>query len=154
MNIRQQVNERLRQIRELNGKVTDRTNEEITESFVNYYSKWEDYIYNEGNPNGGLKQGQVVQYNGIKYLVMQDITQVLSSQKPSDEGMLAIYKPYRDSKEYEWLYGEYVEIGWIRTVTKEVDGEIVITKYVAIQGVGANIYSPELVPAIWEVIED
>ncbi len=93
-----------------------------------------------------LPQGTILYHNGIKYLTIQPITP-LASQTPDSIGMLAHYKPYRDGQEYEWLYGEYVEIGWVRYVTDE-DGNV--TRYRAVQDPNANIYSPELVPGIWQ----
>ncbi len=89
-----------------------------------------------------VNAGTVVVDNGIKYLTMQAVTPV-ASQPPSTTGMLAVYKPYRDGDVYPWLYGEYVQQGWRRTV-----GDVT---YTAIQDPGANIYSPEQVPAVWEV---
>lgn len=128
---------RLAEIRGEYGKNTTRTNEEILDTYTGYCPLWEEYL------GKSLTGGMVVVLNDVKYLVMQDIATVLESQAPDDEGMLALYKPYRDSGVYEWLYGEYVEIGWVRTYNG--------VSYTAIQDPNANIYSPDLVPAVWEV---
>ncbi len=119
-------------------------NELIVSLPNNCITKFEDVI------GKLLPIGTVVTYNNIKYLVMQSVTPI-ETQPPNATGMLAIYKPYRDSDEYPWLYGEYVEIGWIRNVVNENDK---IVRYRAIQDPNANIYSPEIVPNIWEVVED
>lgn len=116
-------------------------NELIVSLPNNCITKFEDVI------GKLLPIGTVVTYNNIKYLVMQSVTPI-ETQPPNATGMLALYKPYRDNNEYEWLYGEYVEVDWIRTVTTEET----TTRYKAIQDPNANIYSPELVPSVWEVV--
>ncbi len=103
---------------------------------VDMFPDWSDLV------GTSITAGTVCVYEDIKYLVLQSVTPI-ESQPPSMTGMLAIYKPYRDSGVYEWLYGEYVEIGWVRTYND--------ISYQAIQDPGANIYSPDLVPAVWEV---
>ncbi len=103
------------------------------------FPNWEDLV------GTSVPAGTVCAHEGVKYLVAQAVTPI-ESQAPGDEGMLAVYKPYRDGDVYPWLYGEYIEIGWQRSV-----GDVV---YTAIQDPGANIYSPELVPAVWEVTNE
>lgn len=138
--------ERLKEIQNEFGKNTTRTDKEIIEVFENYLPQFNDCI------GKLLTQGQVISHNGIKYKVMQSVTPI-ESQPPNATGMLAIYKPYRDDEEYEWLYGEYVEIGWIRYTITGTEEEPIINRYKAIQDPNANIYSPELIPAIWVLIE-
>lgn len=60
------------------------------------------------------------------------------------QGMLAIYQPYQGKQGYQWVYGEYTEIGF----TRYHNGVL----YKAVQDPNANIYSPDQVPAIWEVV--
>ncbi len=139
------VQQRLAEIKAMMAKAvySENDSEELLEIRTSDCPLWSDYI------GLSLKQGQVVLLNNIKYLVMQAVAVVIESQSPSNTGMLAIYKPYRDSGTYEWLYGEYVEVGWIRTVTTDTT----ISSYKAIQDTGANIHSPELVPSVWELVE-
>ncbi len=137
------VKQRLAEIKAIMAKAvySESDSQELINIRTSDCPLWESYI------GLSLNQGQVVLYNNIKYLTMQAVAVVLEGQSPSDTGMLAIYKPYRDSGKYEWLYGEYIEIGWVRYVTDE-DGNV--TRYRAIQDPNANIYSPELVPGIWQ----
>ncbi len=106
---------------------------------ANYLAQFDDVI------GTTLAKDSLVAIGDVKYLVMQD-TIAQSHQRPDSEGMLAIYKPYREKGVYEWLYGEYCEIDDIRTYND--------IRYTAIQDPGANIYSPDQVPAIWEVIKE
>lgn len=130
-------NERLTEIQELslNATLTDK-NDLLVSLPLNYVTDFNDLI-------GTLvKQGAIIKYEDIKYLVMQSVTPI-ESQLPSNTGMLAIYKPYREKGVYEWLYGEYCVIGDIRTYNG--------VTYVAVQDPNTNIYTPNLVPAIWQV---
>ncbi len=112
------------------------------------FTDWNDLL------GVSIPAGTVCYYEGIKYLVIQAVIPIIS-QPPNATGMLAIYKPYRDSGIYEWLSGEYVEIGWIRYVISEYeDIGVTIDRYKAIQDPGANIYSPDLTPSIWEKMEN
>lgn len=90
-----------------------------------------------------VPKGQLVAYQGVKYLVQQSITPI-ESQAPDQTGMLAIYKPYQGKRGYDWIYGEYSEVGF----TRYHEGKL----YKALQDPGANIYSPDLVPNIWEEV--
>lgn len=121
---------RLAEIQDAFAKITDRTDDEIVNLFTNYCKSWEDYI------GISLTQGAVVKHSGIKYLVMQDIATVLETQSPSMDGMLALYKPYREKGVYEWLYGEYCTIGDVRYIISDEN----VIYYTAIQDAGANIY--------------
>lgn len=98
------------------------------------YEEWSTYI------DKLLVEGTIVSYNGIDYRVMQDVYPNLT-QTPDSDGMLAIYMIYRGSDTYEWLYGEYVEVGWIRTE----DG----VEYIAIQYPNMNTCSPSTVASVW-----
>ncbi len=131
------VSARLAEIRGEFAKITTRTNQEILSIYEGYCPLWSDYI------GQSLEAGMVVAKDGVKYLVVNNIDTVLESQSPDLEGLLALYKPFRDSATYQWLYGEYVEIGWVRTY-----GGL---SYTAIQDPNANISSPDLAPAVWQV---
>lgn len=99
----------------------------------------------EWTPNTAYKQGQVVAYNGIKYLLMQDTTSVAHYPPNMPYGaMLAVYKPYQGKYNYDWLYGEYCDVGYTR-----YDNGVL---YRAIQNPNANIYPPSAVPSVWEVV--
>ena len=154
------VEQRLKEIQNIMSKAifTEKDSADIVNIRITDCPKWQDYIYREpieGEEvvNKSLEKGMIVEHQGVKYLVMQKIATVLESQLPNATGMLALYKPYRDSEEYEWLYGEYVEIGWVRYTVKGTEQEPIVTRYKAIQEPNANIYSPELVPAVWQVVE-
>ena len=91
------------------------------------------------------KQGQVVSYKEIKYLLMQDTTSAAHYPPNMPNGaMLAIYKPYQGKLGYNWLYGEYCDVGYTR-----YDNGVL---YRAIQNPNANIYPPSALPAVWEVV--
>ena len=89
--------------------------------------------------------GQLVAYNGVKYLILQPVTaQEHYPPEMSNGAMLAIYKPYQGREGNAWLYGEYIEIGFTR-----YDNGVL---YRAIQDPGANIFPPSQVPAVWETV--
>lgn len=128
--------ERLAEIQNEFAKTTTRTDAEIVELWKHFAKPWSDYI------GESLEEGAVVSKYEVKYKVMNKIDKVLEIQPPDGDGMLALYKPYRDDGLYEWLYGEYVEVGWQRVWNDVI--------YTAIQDPNANIYNPDLVPAVWE----
>lgn len=84
-------------------------------------------------------------YEGVKYLVMQNVT-AAEHQPPNipNGAMLAIYKPYQGREGYNWIFGEYCETGFTR-----YDNGVL---YRAKSDPGANIYSPSQVPAVWEKV--
>ncbi len=88
-------------------------------------------------------EGDIVCYNGVSYRIMQD-TVADANYKPSDEGMLAIYMVYRGSDRYEWLYGEYVEQGWVREY-EDIAYECMTATAVA------NIYPPDVAVSVWRI---
>lgn len=90
--------------------------------------------------------GKLRRYGNVKYLVMQGVD-ALEAYPPNmpDGAMLAIYKPYQGRYGYDWLYGEYTEVGF----TRYENGVL----YVCTGDPGANIYPPNQVPACWEVAE-
>ncbi len=116
--------------------LTDQS-EAILDLPTQYVPNWIDYV------GSTLSAGTLVAYGGIKYLVIQSVTPI-ASQTPDMTGMLAIYKPYQGKYDYDWIYGEYSEVGFTRYYNEKL--------YTAIQGPGANIYSPDLVPSIWEEV--
>lgn len=111
--------------------------ETIIDMPAEYCPEWVDGM--------ALKAGQPVRYKGIKYLVQQPVSaQAHYPPDMPDGAMLSIYKPYQGKHGYEWLYGEYCEVGFTR-----YDGGVL---YVAVQAPGANIFRPSEVPAVWEVV--
>ncbi len=102
-----------------------------------YAPEWASYL------GGVVSTGTLVAHNGIKYMVLQTVSPI-ESQAPDNTGMLAIYKPYQGKYDYDWVYGEYCELGF----TRYHNGVL----YKAIQNPNANIYSPDQVPAIWSQI--
>lgn len=128
------VTERLTQIKKMQAQASFSDNQEIIDLPEQYIQDWSAGV--------SLTAGQLVTHDGVKYLVLQDVA-TLDSQLPSDAGMLAMYKPYTDATLKGWIYGEYVEIGWQRMYNGVV--------YTTIQDAGANIYSPDLVPAVWQL---
>lgn len=98
----------------------------------------------EWTPGTTYRQGQLVSYQAVKYLLLQTAT-AQSHQPPNmpNGAMLSIYKPYQGREHYTWLYGEYTEVGFTRYDGAEL--------YVCIQDPGANIYPPSQVPACWTV---
>ncbi len=143
------VQERLAEIKKLTSMIKFEKAEDIFSTRKTDIDNWEDTI------GTLLQMGRLIIHDGIKYLVMQTVTPTIS-QKPNDIGMYAIYRPYRGKQTAEWLIGEYVEKGWIRTLTTEVDDTIVTKSYTAIQNPNTNIHAPSLVPSIWEeiIVED
>ncbi len=127
------VSECLAMIKKLQAQATFAEPQDILRMPDQFVTEWQAGVQ--------LGAGRVVLHEGVKYLVLQAVA-TLESQLPSDTGMLAVYKPYTDASCKEWIYGEYVESGWQRVF----DG----VTYTAIQDAGANIFSPDLVPAIWE----
>lgn len=103
-----------------------------------YCAPWE--------PGSTYKQGQLVSYYAVKYLILQTVT-AQEHQPPNmpNGAMLSVYKPYQGRERYTWLYGEYCEVGFTR-----YEGAVL---YRAIQDPGANIFPPSQVPAVWEVVE-
>lgn len=105
---------------------------------VSYATPWED----------GLRfgVGRLLSYEGIKYLTLQEATaQAHYPPNMPNGAMLSVYKPYQGKHGYNWLYGEYCEVGFTR-----YEGEKL---YSAIQDPGANIFPPSQVPAVWEVVD-
>ncbi|MFI3322862.1 MAG: hypothetical protein R3Y50_10145 [Rikenellaceae bacterium] len=128
-------------IEKINRIVNKTTFEEIESDIelmldlpAQYVPQWSEYIGKE------LTKGSLVNHLGVKYLVIQTLTPI-ESQTPDSVGMLAVYKPYQGKYGYQWVYGEYSEVGF----TRYFEGKL----YEAIQGPNANIYSPDLVSAIW-----
>lgn len=100
----------------------------------------------EWMPGMELAKGRLVEYNAVKYLVLQPVT--AQEHQPPDMAngaMLAVYKPYQGRERYTWLYGEYTEVGFTRYDGAEL--------YVCTADPGANIYPPSQVPACWEVVQ-
>ncbi len=97
-----------------------------------------------------ITQGTLCQYDGVKYMAVQGQT-VSAVYPPNMKGVESLWRPYTDSSDKSWIYNEYVEIGWRRSVTTGTDDEPVTTWYECTAAAGDNLYSPELVPAIWEV---
>ena len=99
----------------------------------------------EWNPGTTYRQGQLVSYNAVKYLILQTVT-AQDHQRPdmANGAMLAVYKPYQGRERYTWLYGEYTEVGFTR-----YEDEVL---YRCIADPNANIYPPSQVPACWEVV--
>lgn len=135
------VAERLKEIRDIMSKAryTAEDNAEIVNIRNTDCPLWSDSI------GGMLELGQIVMHNNIKYLVMQTVYPN-ETQTPDGLGMLAIYKPYTDGELKEWIYGEYVEIGWQR-----IDGNAI---YQAIQDPNTNDHRPSETPAIWELVSE
>lgn len=99
----------------------------------------------EWTPGRKYTAGQLTNWNGIKYLIIPPIVTAQAHQPPDmpDGAMLSVYKPFRDSGRYPWLYGEYCLKGYER----QHNGKW----YKVIQtDAGANIYTPDQVPAVWE----
>ena len=103
-----------------------------------YCAPWE--------PGMELKQGQLVEHNAVKYLLLQNTT-AMAHYPPNmpDGAMLSVYKPYQGRERYTWLYGEYIEVGFTRYEDEKL--------YICTSDPGANIYPPSQVPACWEVVE-
>lgn len=113
-------------------------NETIIELPSQYCPTW--------TPGEKYKPGRLVELNGVKYLIINEVT--AAKHQPPDMAngaMLAIYKPYQGKYGYNWIYGEYCEVGYTR-----YDNGVL---YRAIQDPNANIYPPSAVPAVWEVAE-
>lgn len=123
---------RLTELADLSNEV-----ETILDLPTQYATPWINLV---GTP---VPKGKLVAHQGIKYLVMQSVTPI-ESQTPSMQGMLAIYKPYQGKRGYPWIYGEYSAVGF----TRYHNGKL----YEAIQDPGANIYAPDLLPAIWQEV--
>lgn len=133
------VTEALEEIRKFSQNYAYSSPEEILEAQPIYCAQWEDVVGTQ------VLIDTLVAKDGTKYLVMQ--THTASNDYPPDsEGVLALYQAYRSGDLMEWLAGEYAVTGYQRSW----DG----VDYVAIQDAGANIYSPDAVPAIWEVMEE
>lgn len=148
MGIKAEVNKRLAEIKKLSSMATELEATDICDTPIQYFDDWSDYI------DGELKEGRIVSHQDYKVRVMQDIPVVLESQSPDMEGLLALYMKYRDSGEYPWIYGEYVELGWIRTETEVVDDVEVTRRYENTKQLVANIYTPSADPTSWTLVVD
>lgn len=97
-------------------------------------------------PGMELRQGQLVEHNAVKYLLLQN-TAAMAHYPPDmpNGAMLSIYKPYQGRERYTWLYGEYIEVGFTR-----YEGAVL---YRAYRDPGANIFPPSKTPESWEVVE-
>ena len=70
------------------------------------FKKWEagkSYVTNE-----------VLQHNGIKYFTIKAPNQNQNTIQPSEQSMIDNYRPFTDVDDKDWIYGEYVENGFIR----------------------------------------
>lgn len=138
MAIWESTKKRLECIRVLTA-TADLTNEPkvIVDMPPNFCVEWE--------PGHTYKQGQLVSYNAVKYLILQTVT-AQDHQRPdmANGAMLAVYKPYQGRERYTWLYGEYCEVGF----TRYEDADLYYCK----ADPGANIYPPSQVPACWDKI--
>ncbi len=115
------------------------TDSEVEDSTSSGYKEWA--------VAGSYKQWEIITHNGVDYIVMQDITDALESQSPDADDMLALYMIWRGEGLYEWLYGEYVKLGWQRTY--EGDTYECIT-----ETAGANIYEPIAVESVWSKVKN
>lgn len=101
----------------------------------------------EWKPGMELKKGRLVEYNAVKYLLVNDvIAQEHYPPNMPNGAMLSVYKPFQGKYNYTWVYGEYIEVGCTRYEDEKL--------YRAIQDPGANIYPPSQVPAVWEVVAE
>lgn len=132
------VEKRLEGIRELTASadLTDK-HAVIVDMPPNFCVEWK--------PGSTYKQGQLVSYYAVKYLILQTVT-AQEHQPPNmpNGAMLAIYKPYQGRERYTWLYGEYTEVGFTRYEDEKL--------YLCTSNPGANIYPPSQVPACWTVV--
>lgn len=98
-------------------------------------------------PGMELKKGRLVEYNAVKYLLVNDVTAQLHYPPDMPNGaMLSVYKPYQGKYNYTWLYGEYCEPGF----TRYEDGKL----YLCYQDPVANIYPPSQNPNCWKVVAE
>ncbi len=95
-----------------------------------------------------ITKGALCQYEGIKHMAVQGQT-VSVVYPPNMQGVESLWRPYTDSSDKEWIYNEYVEVGWRRSVTSGTEEDAVTQWYTCTADAGDNLYSPELVPAIW-----
>ncbi|MFR9496685.1 MAG: hypothetical protein SNG81_10015 [Rikenellaceae bacterium] len=96
---------------------------------------WESYM------GETLPIGKMVSYGGHNYVTTTAI-QVIDAYTP--DVAINNFQPHQGKYCYTWIYGEYCEIGF----TRYHNGVL----YEAIQDPGANIYSPNLAPAIWNEV--
>lgn len=138
-NAAQSVQDRLDGIRLLTG-AADLIGEDdaIIGLPVNFCPEW--------TAGAAYKAGRLVAYGGVKYLILQNVTAAQHYPPNMPDGaMLSVYKPYQGKHGYDWLYGEYCEIGFTRLHAGVL--------YRAIQDPGANIFPPDQVPAVWEIVD-
>lgn len=104
-------------------------------------------LFEDWQVDTSYKTGTILRHNEKLYRVQQAHTSK-SHQPPDATGMLAIYTtiqaPTSDGKVLPWIYGEAVSIGDKRSY----EGKI----YECYASAGANIWTPDIVPAIWRIV--
>lgn len=104
-------------------------------------------LFEDWQADTSYKASTILRHNGKLYRVQQIHTSK-SHQPPDATGMLAIYTPVQaptsDGKVLPWVYGEAVSIGDKRSY----EGKI----YECYASAGANIWTPDIVPAIWRIV--
>lgn len=136
--VAESVAKRLENIREIVG------NADMTEKHSTIVDMPPMYC-EEWKAGAEYKKGRVVEFNAVKYLLIQNT--VAQAHYPPDMpngAMLSIYKPYQGKERYTWLYGEYIEEGWTR-----YDGADLYRCY---NDPGVNVNPPHLTPAHWEKV--
>jgi hypothetical protein len=105
------------------------------------FKKWEsgkNYVVNE-----------VLQYEGIKYFTIKAPNSNQNTIPPSNQSMIDNYRPFTDVDDKEWIYGEYVENGFIRFE----DGVAYKAKGITDPVYGFfNKTAPSLATQNWEIV--
>ncbi|MDR0207023.1 MAG: hypothetical protein LBI45_07200 [Bacteroidales bacterium] len=58
---------------------------------------------------------EVLQYDGKKYFTIKSPNSNQNTTPPSYPTMIDLFRPFTDADDKEWIFGEYVENGFIRT---------------------------------------
>lgn len=115
-------------------------NDEVLLQCAPLYPVWES--------DTGYAEGEVLRHGDGLYRVRQTHTSQ-AHQPPDGVGMLAVYAPVQapapDGEVLPWVSGEAgLKVGDKRSYGGKV--------YECIQAPGANIWTPDTVPAVWKVV--
>jgi len=92
---------------------------------------------------------EVLQHEGVKYFVIKAPNNNQNTIPPSEPSMIDNFRPFTDVDDKEWIYGEYVENGFIRYF----NGDAYEAQNISDPVYGfTNKVTPNLAAANWKVI--
>ena len=92
---------------------------------------------------------EILQHKGVKYFTVKKPNAQQALIEPNSPDAIEIYRPFTDIDDKEWIFGEYIENGWIR-----YDNGVAYQAYGITDplNVFMNRVKPSLAPANWKKV--